>query len=183
MYIIPTMPHLKGLELSVTYRELPDNEAQLMSWHNPQKWKNDPSLDRFYGFAPRNKYYVNGEVVRESRPGLSAVSRTPFPEKRVPRRGLTAVPSDDPDYARICREQGLEHLIPMESSSQGLPNGFHASPRPGVAAHPSTNGSTRTHQSFANGDGPPLDLAAHRTPFAAPIINGKLGNKDAAVPS
>src|SRR3954468_12355781 len=137
MYIVPTIPHLRNLRLTVAYRELPENEAEMVKakWATTQKWKNDPGVDRFHGFAPRNKYYLNGEMIREERPGMAEVSKTPFPERRVPRRGLTAVQPDDPDYARLCQEQGLDYLLSAASSPR-LPNGVH-SPR---LAHPNTNG-------------------------------------------
>ncbi|TPX11169.1 uncharacterized protein E0L32_000987 [Thyridium curvatum] len=155
MYIIPTMPHLRNIKLSMAYRELPESEAQMMYWAPTQKWKSDPDADRFHGFAPRNKYFVNGAMVSEDKPGLSAVSKTPFPEKRVPRRGLKAVTPDDPDYDKICREQGLEHLI-SGSSSPTLPNGVQFSPvsqsstRHGAPAGLSTE---QTAQTLLNGDG------------------------------
>lgn len=45
-------------------------------------------------------------------PKWSKTSRTPFPEKRVPRRnGLTRVYPDEADYAEICKQQGLEELL------------------------------------------------------------------------
>jgi hypothetical protein len=128
MYIIPNIPHLRNLRLAVEYRELPEDESQLIGWKVPQKWKQDPDADRFYGFAPRSKYYLNGVIVDEEKPGLSATSNTPFPEKRVPRRGLQQVFPDDPDYVRLCVEQGLEHLLARRSQTPSLPNGIHSSP-------------------------------------------------------
>lgn len=125
MYIIPNIPHLRGLRLAVEYRELPEDETQLLCFKVPQKWKQDPDADRFHGFAPRNKYYLNGELVDEQKPVATPTSKTPFPEKRAPRRGLMSVSPTDPDYARLCREQGLEHLL-MGSRSPSLPNGTHS---------------------------------------------------------
>lgn len=112
LFIVPTIPHLRNLRLSVEYRELAESEAQLFVWKPLIKWKSDPGADRFHGFAPRHKYYVNGDLVGEEMPKWSRTSKTPFPEKRVPRRnGLTRVYPDDPDYAEICRAQGLEELL------------------------------------------------------------------------
>ncbi|EOO02857.1 putative ankyrin repeat protein [Phaeoacremonium minimum UCRPA7] len=71
MYIIPNIPHLRSITLTVAYRELPEHESQLSKWAPLQKWKIDPDANRFYGFAPRNKYYVNGQMVLEEKPGLS----------------------------------------------------------------------------------------------------------------
>ncbi|KZL65699.1 ankyrin repeat protein [Colletotrichum tofieldiae] len=128
MFIVPNIPHLRSLKMSVEYRELPDDEGQLYGWKVPQKWKQDPDADRFYGFAPRNKYYINGVMVEEQKPGMSATSSHPFPEKRAPRKGLQQVFPCDPDYARVCKEQGLEHLL-NGTKSPALPNGGHLSPR------------------------------------------------------
>ncbi len=108
MYIVPTIPHLRNLKLTMAYRELPENEAQLTKWAPTQKWKNDPDAHRFYGFAPRNKYYLNGTLVHEERPRLADVSKTPFPEKRVPRRGLTAVPPEDPRLRSALQGAGTQ---------------------------------------------------------------------------
>lgn len=135
MYIIPTVPHLRNAKLTMAYRELPERESQLLSWTPLQKWKNDPDAHRFMGFAPRNRYFVNGSLVHEERPRLSPISKTPFPENRVPRRGLLAVSPGDPDYAHLCKEQGLEHLL--DAPSPLLPNGIHSSPTsPGSTIRP-----------------------------------------------
>ncbi|KAJ9150898.1 Histone deacetylase complex subunit [Pleurostoma richardsiae] len=127
MFIIPNIQHLRRVKLSVAYRELPEHEYQLAGWAPLQKWKNDPDAHRFHGFAPRNKYYINGQMIYEERPGLAAVSKTPFPEKRVPRRGFVAVPPHDPDYTRLCKEQGLDHLL-SGLQTPPLVNGLHSSP-------------------------------------------------------
>lgn len=127
MYTVPSIPHLRNVKLAVTYRELIENESQKSVWRATQKWKQDPDANRFGGyFAPRNKYYVNGAMIGEDRPIMAETSKSPFPEKRVPRRGLLQVMPDDPDYARICIEQGLQHLIGHKSPS--LPNGVHTPP-------------------------------------------------------
>lgn len=141
MFIIPTIPHLRTLRLTMAYRELPEHESQFGKWSALQKWKSDPNPNRFSGFAPRNKYYVNGQLVHEEKPGLCAVSTSPFPEKRVPRKGFRAVSADDPDYARLCEEQGLEHLI-SGANSPVLPNGVHSSP---------TNAAPNPSHQAANG--------------------------------
>lgn len=109
------------------YRELLENDSQLVGWKTTQKWKQDPDAERFHGFAPRNKYYVNGSAVGEDMPTVHQTSKTPFPEKRVPRRGLVQVFPDDPDYERICSEQGLEPLA-KSLQTPSLPNGVHSSP-------------------------------------------------------
>ncbi|KAK4216106.1 hypothetical protein QBC37DRAFT_103922 [Rhypophila decipiens] len=125
MYIVPTIQHLRDVKLTMSYRELPESETQL-KWTATQKWKSDPDADRYHGFAPSNKQFINGKLVAERKPGLCAVSRSPFPEKRVPRRGLVEVLPDDPDYTRICKEQGIGEPT-TATSSPLLPNGVHSS--------------------------------------------------------
>lgn len=162
MYIIPNVPHLRSLKLSVEYRELPEDEGQLYGWKYSQKWKQDPDADRFYGFAPRNKYYVNGVMVEEQKPGLCATSNTPFPEKRVPRKGLQQIFPGDPDYARLCKEQGLDHLL--NGIKAPLPNGGHLSPR-------SQSNVTETTAEPVNGT-----HAAAPTPAPAPSNEARVPN-------
>lgn len=128
MYTIPNIPHLRNIELAVEYRELLESEeASRKLIGTFAKWKQDPDAHRYRNFAPRHKLYMNGDFFHEVLPQTSQISRTPFPEKRVPRRGLIQVMPDDPDYARICLEQGLEHLL-NDHSSPPLVNGIHSSP-------------------------------------------------------
>lgn len=124
LYTVSNMPHLRNVMLAVEYRELLESEAQAVGWKAPQKWKQDPGADRFHGFAPRHKYYLGGNFVREDTPTKHLISNTPFPEKRVPRRGLVQVFPDDPEYEKMCLEQGLEHLV-NGHTSPSLPNGVH----------------------------------------------------------
>ncbi|KAK3375157.1 hypothetical protein B0H63DRAFT_482014 [Podospora didyma] len=145
MYIIPTIQHLQNVRLTIAYRELPENESQLIKSTPAQKWKNDPDANRFYGFAPSNKHFINGDLISEDTPGLCAVSTSPFPEKRVPRRGLVAVTPDDPDYHRLCKDQGLEYLL-GDAHSPLLPNGVHSSP---------TSASSHMMATSVNGLGSP----------------------------
>lgn len=124
MFIVPTFPHLRNTEVIVNYCEVREASSPLP--YVP-KWRQDPGVERFHGFAPMNKYYVNGTMVKEQLPGMSPTSKTPFPEGRVPRRGLQQVYPDDPEYAQLCQQQGLEHLL-KAASSPSLPNGVHPSP-------------------------------------------------------
>lgn len=66
-------------------------------------------------------------MIGEDTPTPTETSKTPFPEKRVPRRGLLQVLPDDPDYARMCIEQGLQHLL-VQHKSPSLANGVHTPP-------------------------------------------------------
>ncbi|EFX00124.1 histone deacetylase complex subunit [Grosmannia clavigera kw1407] len=179
MSIVPNFPHLRDVRLVMAYRELPEDEAQLSTFKVTQKWKNDPDGDRFYGFAPRNKYYINGQMVKEERPGFSAVSKTPFPEVRVPRRrGIVAVSVDDPDYRRLCKEQGIEPVaMASDAQSPVHTTGVALSPK-SVAAK--TNGKTAHSQDGLNGD--TVDLmqtsplsTAQKTPRQVNGINGTNG--------
>ncbi|XP_044724277.1 ankyrin repeats (3 copies) domain-containing protein [Hirsutella rhossiliensis] len=164
LYTVPHIPHLRNVKLAVEYRELLESEEQAIGWKSAQKWKQDPGAERFYGFAPRNKYYVNGEMVGEDVPARHQTSKTPFPEARVPRRGLVQVFPDDPDYERICLDQGLDHLI-KGPHTPPVVNGVHSSPssqtttpaKPvvnganGHPTHESTNGPTATNGVTSNG--------------------------------
>lgn len=173
MYIIPNIPHLRNITLTVAYRELPEHESQLSKWGPLQKWKIDPDADRFYGFAPRNKYYVNGQMVLEEKPGLSRVSKTPFPEKPVPRRGFVAVAPDDPDYARLCREQGLDQIL-SGLQTPPLVNGTHSSPTSVLSTHAlPPNGDVSPGHPTTNGNG--FHAAIQDKPIANGI-NGSNGN-------
>lgn len=108
MRAIASEPHLRDVRLSLVYRELPEKESQLMTFAPTLKWKNDPDADQLHGFAPGTKYYVNGALVGEHRPGMAVPSKTPPPEIRVPRRGLVAVPMDDPEFAPLCRNLSID---------------------------------------------------------------------------
>ncbi|KAI1646313.1 uncharacterized protein F4817DRAFT_143737 [Daldinia loculata] len=129
LYIVPTIPHLRNVKLSIWYCELPEHESALSTWSTPAKWKQDPDAESRGGFAPQSKYYINGELVGEKKPQPYQPSKTPFPDHRVPRRGgLVAVTPDEPDYARICIEQGLTHLL-TDQQKQAVLNGAHLTPR------------------------------------------------------
>lgn len=138
MYTVPNIPHLCHVRLAVEYRELLETEAQSRGWVTNNKWKQDPDAGRFHGFAPRSKYYYGGLLVGEDMPQLAQTSSTPFPEKKVPRRGLIQVHPDDPEYTRLCVEQGLEHLVNGHLSPP-LVNGIHSSP----ISQKSMNGTIR----------------------------------------
>ncbi|OAQ84728.1 ankyrin repeat protein [Purpureocillium lilacinum] len=128
LYTVPNIPHLLNVKISVEYRELCETMEETKKWVKDRyKWRDDPGAERYGGHAPRRKYYVNGEFVSEDMPTTHQISNKPFPEIRVPRRGLVQVTRDDPDYERICKEQGLEHLL-KGRQTPSLPNGVHSSP-------------------------------------------------------
>ncbi|KAF4121220.1 Ankyrin repeat [Geosmithia morbida] len=191
LYTVPNIPHLRNVQLAIMYRELAQEDHELKTFKTKQKWKQDPDANRFGGvFGPRNKYYVNGVMVDEDKPVPAVTSKTPFPERRVPRRGLLQVFPDDPDYARICMEQGLGHLVkghggqspvngvqsPPPSHSADTPRGNDGSSETthdgadhsGVASIKGTGDATDKSKTGANGsllnglDGP--DATASRSP-------------------
>lgn len=135
LYIVPTIPHLRNVKLSICYCELPESESALTTFSSPAKWKRDLDAESRGGFAPRSKHYINGQLVGEDKPGRYQPSKTPFPENRVPRRGLIAVTSDDPDYARLCFEQGLAHLL-NDEQKLAMQNAAHLTPRSMVSNEP-----------------------------------------------
>ncbi|KAI0396923.1 hypothetical protein F5Y17DRAFT_44559 [Xylariaceae sp. FL0594] len=127
--IVPTVPHLRNVKLAIGYRELPEDESDLSSFGGTSKWKNDTDASAYGPFGPRTKYYVNGQLVGEDRPGRSSVRSDPFPSQKVPRRhGLVPVASDEPDFVRLCIEQNLVHLL-TEQQKQSMLNGSHLTPK------------------------------------------------------
>ncbi|KAI1327866.1 hypothetical protein F5Y16DRAFT_181903 [Xylariaceae sp. FL0255] len=136
LYIVPTIPHLRNVRLSICYRELPEDESALFTFSGPAKWKRDADAASRGPFAPRNKYYTNGQLVGEEKPGRYVPSKEPFPEHRVPRRhGFVAVAPDEPDYVRLCIEQNLAHLL-SEQQKQSALVGSHLTPRSMVSTDP-----------------------------------------------
>lgn len=132
MFIVPTFPHLKNIQLQVIYRELPPDATWLMSLTFPPKWKGDADAEANFGFAPGTKYYVNGEFVGEDKPLARGASKVPYPEKQVPRKGFREVFPGESDYEQLCIEQGLEHLLngnhQVVNSHMILTNGNRSSP-------------------------------------------------------
>ncbi|SPO01116.1 related to nasopharyngeal carcinoma susceptibility protein LZ16 [Cephalotrichum gorgonifer] len=176
LFIVPTIPHLRGLRLSVEYREIVESEAQLFGWKSLSKWKQDPDAGRFHGFAPGNKYYVNGALVSEEKTSWSRTSKTPFLEKRVPRRGgINRVYPDEPDYASICKQQGLGHLL-KEAEGPATPNGV---PRPNGLT-PGAEGQGQSQAQGLNGTTSPR-AASHEGAADQPLVNGINGGSRADV--
>lgn len=169
MSIIPSVPHLRDVRLALVYRELPDKEAQLLTFTATHKWKNDPNADELLGFAPGTKYFINGSLVGQHRPGMIGTCKTPPPEVRVPRRGLVAVPVDDPEFASISKSMGIDPLsFPGYASFVARQqNGIIPSiPLRTTSGH--VNGTARMNGS--NGTGP----SPHN---GRPIVNGINGAK------
>ncbi|PHH69820.1 hypothetical protein CDD80_6468 [Ophiocordyceps camponoti-rufipedis] len=157
MYTVPNIPHLRNIRLAVAYREFQEHEGQGIRPYF--KHRKDPNMERYFGFSPRNRYYVNGVFTGEDLPMDVQTSKTPFPEVRVPRRGLVRVYPGEPDYEEICRKQGLEHLINKEPATPALPNGVHSSPGSQTTTMTNTTTTTTT-----------------MTPAKAPLVNGTSGH-------
>ncbi|PCD38149.1 hypothetical protein AU210_006632 [Fusarium oxysporum f. sp. radicis-cucumerinum] len=173
MYTVPNIPHLRHIRLEVEYRELLETEAQSRGWGTCQKWKQDPDSARYNRLAPRCKYYHNGAFVGEDKPQLAQTSSTPFLDKKVPRRGLVQVFPDDPDYTRICLEQGLEHLINGHLSPP-LVNGIHSSPmsqKSMASGGPPMNGMVKALTPGSTSESLTISNAGHET-----LVNGINGN-------
>lgn len=145
MFIVPKFPHLRNVQMQVQYREIPPDPSWLDKLTFPPKWRQDHDADSNFGFAPGAKTYVNGELVHEDKPKMALTSKTPFPEQRVPRLGLRQIFPNDPEYSRLCIEQGLEHLLLERGGDHQLVNGNVHTPLVngaimGITPPESTNG-------------------------------------------
>ena len=111
MFVVPNFPHLRGIEMVVNYRELVD--SNILPLPSP-KWRQDLDTHPSQTFKPQPKYYINGNFVKQGEIPRTRVSKTPFPEEKVPRRegGLVVVLPTEPDYEEVCRKQRLFHLLP-----------------------------------------------------------------------
>ncbi|KAK7730848.1 hypothetical protein SLS53_008926 [Cytospora paraplurivora] len=182
MFFIPNIPHLRNLEIVVMYEEIPETVEQYEKGEYPSRWKSDPDAERYMGFCPRNKYYVNGQLVREGKVDVNNVSKTPWPEHRVPRDGLTAVSPTNPNYVRLAKEQGLGHLLsglrtpPMTTAAQTSPNRLFSQP----AFQGSNDGlSPSEFTATASGDGQqPRSSTASTAEQDKPLVNGHNGHTE-----
>lgn len=165
LFMVPTFPHLRNLKMEAHYRELPLDEDRITK--TTSKWKNDSNPARWLGHHPPAQLYVNGQNQGDLNPPRKAVtSRTPFPENPGPRKGLMMVARDDPDWDRLCMEQGLPHLVrssrPTSSDGASL-----------ASATINGNGSTTAAPSDST-------LAA---PAPAPLVNGDHGHQNGTATS
>lgn len=174
MSAVPDIPHLRDIEMVVSFHEIAETVEQHINGDYPSRWKDDPDAARYLGFCPRDKYFVNGQLVREGKVDTNTASRTPWPEVRVPRYGLSAIPVSDPNYARFAKEQGLGHLVsglrtpPMTTGAQTSPNRLF-SQQQGFDSISPQSVSTAT----ANGDGhQPRSSTASTAEHDKPLTNG-----------
>jgi len=174
LHIVPTIHHLRNVKLTMEYRELPEDEALVNRWCPLQKWKHDPDASRNFGFAPGNKHFVNGELILEDRPSISVASSTPFPEKRVPRRGLVAVSPDDPAYAALCSAQGLDSLV-GEGGPPLLPNGIRSlsvAPMVNGVGSPTLQVAAGSNRGQSHGNHPISPSSETGPAQGRPLVNG-----------
>jgi hypothetical protein len=129
MFIVPTYPHLQNIEMPVAYVELPPEGSPLsIMTHQTWKWKIDPDAGSRHGFAPLTKYYLNGQFLKEDQLEYAKTSKRPFPQKLVPRfNGIFECPPGHPEYIRLCKAQGLSHLVNGQSN-QASPSGNGVTP-------------------------------------------------------
>lgn len=82
------------------------------------KWRTDPDIDPTQNFAPRSKYFINGEFSRTGQLGQTRLLTKPVSgDDRVPRRGLVRAYPGDLDYEIICKRQGLSQFLPNDEIS------------------------------------------------------------------
>ncbi|KAH6653912.1 hypothetical protein BKA67DRAFT_563587 [Truncatella angustata] len=172
LFVLPTIPHLRNVKLSICYRELPEHENELNCWTAPAKWKTDPDANSREGFAPRSKYYTNGRLDSEDRPGHYKPSSSPFPDQRVPRRGgLVAVGPEDPDYPQLCLEQGLCHLLSEQQKLLAM-NGAHLTPK-SMTSNGTADGPNEENMSPSAESPTERVNGAHSTEASErPLVNG-----------
>ncbi|OBT81797.1 hypothetical protein VE02_09629 [Pseudogymnoascus sp. 03VT05] len=108
MFIAPSIPHLRNLQLKVQYYEVLPDESWLNRWALPDKWKQDPDCEKYLGFAPGTKTYVNGDLVSEGGAKLAVVSSTPFPSMSTPRAGFVEVKKGGGESEDLAKQQDLE---------------------------------------------------------------------------
>jgi hypothetical protein len=200
MFIVPKFPHLRNVQMQVQYREIPPDPSYLDKLTFPPKWRQDPDADSNFGFAPGAKIYVNSAFISEDKPKLAQTSKTPFPEQRVPRLGLRQVFPNDPDYEKLCIEQGLEHLLQghgqegMGSLSNGSANAHAVAVNGammGVTPPESTNGEAQVQtqpergiepeQERASDDGPSPSAVGTSIGATTDMPNGINANTDVTV--
>lgn len=151
--------------------------VDVINWTPQRKWMRDPGARS----PPRDKHYVNGQLVSENSPSLREASTSPFRRQRVPRRGFIAIPQDDPEYSRLCNEQGNEDGM-VDAESPPLLNGVHSSPTstssPAMAA--AVNGlaspTRNTTAAISEAGNQPISPTSETGPAQArPLVNGVHG--------
>ena len=108
MFVVPSFPHLRNIEMEVNYVELIMPGQCVPGQPLPEKWKSDPDVDPDQVYLPMPEVFTNGESQGRRKQGITPRLREPPPLDRFPRRyGLLRVYPDEPDYEAQCRKQGL----------------------------------------------------------------------------
>ncbi|KFY23947.1 hypothetical protein V493_05552 [Pseudogymnoascus sp. VKM F-4281 (FW-2241)] len=108
MFIAPSIPHLRNLQLDVQYHEALPDESWLGRLAVPAKWTQDPDCESYLGFTPGTKSYVNGDLVSEAGAKTAVVGSTPFPSTRVPGVGLVEVKRGEPEHDNLPSQRDME---------------------------------------------------------------------------
>lgn len=158
MFVVPSFPHLRDMEMDVQYREMVLPQP-LLGHVPPPKWKADPDTNPNQPFGPTPSYYLNGVLLRQGQTPFTHISNTPPPVERVPRRGLMRAFPGDTDYDEICKQQGfhcslnghpLNGFTPPGSDVSKSANGGSPHQLPnGVSEHPSSPTDVVPHQTLA----------------------------------
>jgi hypothetical protein len=171
--------HLRGIEVEVKYMEL-----VLLNEHPgllvPAKWKSDTDVNPSQQFAPRSRYYINGEFSRIGQLGQTRILTKPPPgDDRVPRRGLVRAYPGDPDYEKICKQQGLLQFLSNEQISPVSSTNAHTT---GTDSHTrQMNGYTPPDSDLShsmNGGSPAVAAVGDTHMVAAPVLTNGVLDED-----
>lgn len=157
MFIVPTIAHLRTVQLKVEYRELqePQTSADPGQPLHLQKWRSDPDTIPGQNSMPEPKFYVNGGLVGHGR-AATRVLKHPPPLDRFPRReGVTRVQEHDPDYEEQCRKQRIPgyQSSPVSSTNPHMSEMMHSEQTNGITpprSDQSINGGS-PHRSSGSG--------------------------------
>ncbi|ELR09250.1 hos4 protein [Pseudogymnoascus destructans] len=151
MFIAPSIPHLRNLQLDVQYHEALPDESWLGRLAVPAKWTHDPDCESYLGFTPGTKSYANGDLVSEAGAKTAVVGATPFPSTRVPRAGFVKMKRGDPEYEDLAKQQDLEDgEVNGQAAKEGA-NGYVEAEKSEGEAPKKENGAMVTNGVGANG--------------------------------
>ncbi|KAI9646224.1 hypothetical protein NHQ30_005664 [Ciborinia camelliae] len=130
MFIVPSFPHLRGLEMAVEYQEL-------ISLGTPpaNKYEQDSDYDPTHPFWPAPQRYLNGTLITHFKIETKT-STKPFPESKVPRRELSRLFPNEKELIALARSQRL---------CNSGPNYQESPPDAGPHDHDQDNGITPPH--------------------------------------
>ncbi|ESZ97596.1 hypothetical protein SBOR_1997 [Sclerotinia borealis F-4128] len=130
MFIVPSFPHLRGLEMAVEYQELVPLGTPPVN-----KYEQDLDYDPSNPFWPAPQRYIDGSLVIRSNIETKT-STKPFPESKAPRRELSRLFPNEKELVALARSQRLYN--------SGL--NYRKSP-PGIGPHDhdQENGITPPH--------------------------------------